>query len=615
MYDVGCTPYICAGPKGVHTEDASLYWQKYLKAKHCLKEVARAMAVTVATAAAAAGQRTCFQLFCNVLEAPAYQLMPSSHADVVAKDACINDQTRSGKDSDVATSMDADAAAVGDKLDGSKGNSTSSRTSCDSATDDSSGTTNLQVMIWSNAAVLIEHLSSSWEGSTGVAATAADSAIAAGHAESEASSNSGSFIAQLLPSFWQSASSSRSQLQQHTGNSSNAAAVRGSSRRRQQSDGASSEIGCSSSASRGFINLVPVSGAALSAALTRLRCIDHSCLCTALNNAATAVQLHSSWITQPAGGAFPAPTAGRGSSTSWPQRLRNSFAGSTSSAAVKCTNAAVPPYTMHVVGQNETVTQIANVCNLALSDILAVNPELPDATAVQPSDCIALPVPVVPPRIYVAQPGDSLPSIAKVHRVSMGRLLARNPELTDPTRLQPGWVVALPGLKGDSKCGVALQLLVAEAAAEAAAAGQATASWPCLPVCRRHTGLIEAPSASGTQQRASDDCQADTAIGLLSAGVLNKDVQQKGSDCLGAVAVELVPQDQNQPGVGTAAASSDVLNQLDNGGSSIDGCTNIHFCKLAGAATSLIPGKDELSLQNRAVGSGMFMFATSQSLA
>jgi LysM repeat protein len=82
---------------------------------------------------------------------------------------------------------------------------------------------------------------------------------------------------------------------------------------------------------------------------------------------------------------------------------------------------------------------------------LAANPDVLDAEAVHQNDCIAVPVPVVFPRLYVVQPGDSLHSIARAHEIPLGRLLAKNPELTDPTRVQPGWVVSLPGLKGDSQ--------------------------------------------------------------------------------------------------------------------------------------------------------------------
>lgn len=109
------------------------------------------------------------------------------------------------------------------------------------------------------------------------------------------------------------------------------------------------------------------------------------------------------------------------------------------------------PCVMHVVGHGETLQRIAAVCNLGVPDLLAANPEVTAADTVHHNDCIAVPLPAVFPRLYVIQPGDTLHSIARAHEVPLGRVLAKNPELTDPSRVQPGWVVALPGLKGDSQ--------------------------------------------------------------------------------------------------------------------------------------------------------------------
>ncbi len=55
----------------------------------------------------------------------------------------------------------------------------------------------------------------------------------------------------------------------------------------------------------------------------------------------------------------------------------------------------------------------------------------------------------MPPR-YAVQPGDTLHAIAKAHDCSLSRLMARNPQLTDPANVQPGWLLLAPGLKGDS---------------------------------------------------------------------------------------------------------------------------------------------------------------------
>jgi len=47
--------YGLSGPKSVDSSAATVYWLKYLKAKQCLSQVAKAMCVTLSTAAALAG--------------------------------------------------------------------------------------------------------------------------------------------------------------------------------------------------------------------------------------------------------------------------------------------------------------------------------------------------------------------------------------------------------------------------------------------------------------------------------------------------------------------------------------------------------------------------------
>lgn len=106
--------------------------------------------------------------------------------------------------------------------------------------------------------------------------------------------------------------------------------------------------------------------------------------------------------------------------------------------------------TMHVVHQGESLARIAQVCGIAVEDIIAANPDIPDSSMIQPNDCIALPVAVVLPQMYVVKPGDTLQTIAKQHNVSLHRLLAKNPEVKDPAMFSPGWALVLPGLRGET---------------------------------------------------------------------------------------------------------------------------------------------------------------------
>ena len=122
-------------------------------------------------------------------------------------------------------------------------------------------------------------------------------------------------------------------------------------------------------------------------------------------------------------------------------------------------------FTMHVLQKGENLAQVAAVCGTSVDAIIAANPDIAaigGEQSVQANDCIAIPVPVVLPRLYVLQPNDTMKSVARAHGVSLGRLLAKNPELVDPSRVQPGWMVRIPGLKGDSQTSSGLDQLMAQ---------------------------------------------------------------------------------------------------------------------------------------------------------
>ena len=87
----------------------------------------------------------------------------------------------------------------------------------------------------------------------------------------------------------------------------------------------------------------------------------------------------------------------------------------------------------------------------AVADLLAANPDLGGEGALQPNDLIALPLPAVPPRLYALRPGDGARGVARRFGVPLGRLLARNPALRDAGEAVPGYVVLIPGLRGDSE--------------------------------------------------------------------------------------------------------------------------------------------------------------------
>jgi LysM repeat protein len=306
-----------------------------------------------------------------------------------------------------------------------------------------------EVLVRSAAADLIALLTSSWG--------SAEPCDAAGLAA--AGSTTGGFLAGMrLP--WNLGSHKQQQQaadarQLGRAGSSNAAAAGGGVR------------SCRS--------LVRVSRAQLEAAWQQLVAVSPLAARAALDQAAAAAALapHAAATRS----LSPSP-ASSGSSVvgGISNTLRRASSSSSSKGGAACAapddaGAASMPTCMHVVGHGETLASIAAACGVAVADLLAVNPELPagegSAAGLQHHDCIALPVPAVFPRLAVAQAGDSIHTIARRHRVPAGRLLKANPELRDAGRLQPGWVVLLPGLNGSSSSSIAMDCLAGVAAVEA----------------------------------------------------------------------------------------------------------------------------------------------------
>ncbi|KAF8059448.1 hypothetical protein HT031_005253 [Scenedesmus sp. PABB004] len=338
-----------------------------------------------------------------------------------------------------------------------------------------------ELLVWHGAVPLVQLLADGWGEGPGAAPPRGG--------------GDGSLLAQL----WRPAEPAaahggpkKQQQQQHQQVGPGSAAPGG--RRRPASGGAPA-----GGEGAGPFRLAPVSRGAFACALRRLVRIDAAAVRTAMANAAVAAATAAAAAR--AGGCADdggADTAGPG-----PPPL---------------------PCLMHVVGHSETLADIAAACGVAPDDLLLANPELRAAGgAVQANDVIALPVPALPPRLYVLQPGDTLPGVARAHRVSLGRLLAANPELAAPSAVEPGWVVVLPALRGAGGKGGPLALdwaaaaAAAEAEAEAAAAAAAAAaalqaeeSWG-RDAKRSAGGRPDQAPATPAASRGDDDVPAGAA--------------------------------------------------------------------------------------------------------
>ena len=105
----------------------------------------------------------------------------------------------------------------------------------------------------------------------------------------------------------------------------------------------------------------------------------------------------------------------------------------------------------HVVARGETLLSIARRYGTSLPALLALNPAITNADRIYAGQVIVVSPssqgPGIPPtggRIYVVQPGDRLFRIALRYNTTVADLQARNPWLSNPNYIQPGWQIAVP---------------------------------------------------------------------------------------------------------------------------------------------------------------------------
>eukprot|EP00775_Hariotina_reticulata_P005996 gene5996-6234_t len=405
-----------AGPKAVDSSAAAVYWLKYLKAKQCLAQVAKAMCVTLATAAAFVGLPVASTAPAAGGTAPAN----SQPSEAGRPSPCSGGEAPDVPDSeplqDVGSSRHTGwpaGAAVGSIADGKVSAGCHPRLWGSSIGSQhrrnlSSGTRHTgeqQLCLPCAAAGLVSVLSSSWEGedvpavarhffhlvTVGAAGSAATLSAPGG--------DSPSVVSQLLPGIRPVTPRPQQHQQQQTSLSW---------QNQQQADTTSISSGSYSQRTG-----------------SRRR---WSGLGSITNSGSTARDTEMSSSTASPHGSSAFVTVNRATTEAALQRL----AGIDTELSL-----AAMPCVMHVVGHGETLGSIAAVCGVATADVLAANPDISDAV-VHTNDCIALPVPAVPLQLYVIRQGDSLQSIARAHKVTVGRLLAKNPELADPSRVQPG---------------------------------------------------------------------------------------------------------------------------------------------------------------------------------
>ena len=93
----------------------------------------------------------------------------------------------------------------------------------------------------------------------------------------------------------------------------------------------------------------------------------------------------------------------------------------------------------YVVQRGDTLSKIARRYGVGLSDILAVNPQIYNASLIYAGQVISLPA--AAPTYYTVQRGDTLRIIANSYGTTVYSLLLLNPTIYDPNLIYPGQVL------------------------------------------------------------------------------------------------------------------------------------------------------------------------------
>ena len=93
----------------------------------------------------------------------------------------------------------------------------------------------------------------------------------------------------------------------------------------------------------------------------------------------------------------------------------------------------------YVVQRGDTLSKIARRSGVSLSDVLAVNPQIWDASLIYAGQVITLPA--AAPTYYTVQRGDTLRIIANSYGTTVYSLTLLNPTIYDPNLIYPGQVL------------------------------------------------------------------------------------------------------------------------------------------------------------------------------
>lgn len=103
----------------------------------------------------------------------------------------------------------------------------------------------------------------------------------------------------------------------------------------------------------------------------------------------------------------------------------------------------------YTVQRGDYLVKIANKCSTTVSAILAANPSIKNPSLIYPGQVLTMPkegqnVPITGGAIYIVKPGDTLSGIASLFKVTLSDLLKANPTITNANKIVSGQQIKLP---------------------------------------------------------------------------------------------------------------------------------------------------------------------------
>lgn len=104
----------------------------------------------------------------------------------------------------------------------------------------------------------------------------------------------------------------------------------------------------------------------------------------------------------------------------------------------------------YVVQPGQSLSIIARLFGIALNRLIATNPQITDPNRIVPGEIIEIPVvgervPGGFDRPYIVRRGDTLFQIARTFGVGLDAVIGNNPQIADPSRIFPGEIILVPG--------------------------------------------------------------------------------------------------------------------------------------------------------------------------